>query len=313
MLATRIAALIAAVAVFAGCSSHQAGNPPATPKTPQARLDGLYHLVSGKTVLASEIFQQGQPPLDQQWAFRSACSDVCTATATMVSTTGDEQVRVFDYVDGRWTRTVEQPKQASCDLNGQHFDTTMWVRWSVQPQPDGTLTGTIANVGTDACQYVQEFSVTLTRVGDAPANANLPDPAAQPKPRSSVAQGLRGRYLQTATVRGQEYDTATQYWQVTTVCVRSGDSCATYLVGPPAPDNGPPQFASYTFANGKWTQSGVSVSQDCGTGVRNIIFTLPAAPVPNPIAAIVGEGQIDYTGNCPAHTVEDYQLQHTGD
>jgi hypothetical protein len=314
ILATRIVTALAVIASIGGCSSHQPGNSgthAGTPQSPQARLDGLYHLVSGKTVLSSETWQQGA--LDQQWAFRSACSDVCIATAKLVSASNDDQVRVLDYVDGHWTRTVEQAKQASCDLNGQHFDTTMWVRWSVQLQTDGTLTGTIANIGTDACQYIQEFAVTLTRIGDAPANANLPDPATQPKPRSSVAQGLRGKYLQTAAVRGREFDTATQNWQATTSCVRGGDRCVTYLVAAPVPENGPVGLASYTFGDGKWTQSGVPVSQECGPGVRNITFSPPAPPVHAPIAAVVGEGRIDYSGSCPPHAVEDYQLQHVGD
>jgi hypothetical protein len=311
-------ALFVALAVFAGCSSsHPRISAPtsSTPKPPQARIDGLYHLVSDKTMKNNGVAQPDSQPFDEQWAFRSGCFDGgCTAAARKVTDANDQPPQTFDFVDGYWTTTVERANGSNCAPNGPEINTALWMMWSLQAQSDGTLVGTITNIAVDACQYFDEYQVTLNRVGDAPANANLPDPAASPPLSPSVAQGFRGEYSETDTVRGSQ-STGTAAYHVTTDCLRSGDRCVSYAIGDPVPDGGGVLlFASYTFADSKWSTSGVSVTTQCGTGIRNVTFYLPATPVPNPITTLTGEGQIDYTGDkCPAQVLQDYQLRRTGD
>lgn len=312
--AIEMTAAFAALATLVGCSPGQPGGSATTsalPKPPPAKLDGLYRIVSDKTMTENEVSQDDPHKFDERWVFRSGCTDICTATAKKVA--DDAQLRVFDYINGSWTTTADVPDGADCTPNKQQFLSVLWTIWSLQPRPDGSLTGTLTNVGTDACQWIKKYSVTLTRIGDAPPNANLPDPAAQPKRGSSVAQQLWGKYTKTATVRDAQTPPLITNFQVTTDCLRNGELCVTYMVGGRGPNNGPLQFASYVFGHGKWLQSGVQVSQDCGPGVRDSSYSPPAPPVPNPITTLTGEAHITYTGSCPPNKFEDYQLQRTGD
>ena len=63
----------------------------------------------------------------------------------------------------------------------------IWVIYTLQPQPDGTLTGDTIRASTDSLCAAKR-SVKFTRTGD-PDLSKVPDPAVLPPHAASPADG----------------------------------------------------------------------------------------------------------------------------
>ena len=73
----------------------------------------------------------------------------------------------------------------------------VWVTFTLQPNPDGTLSGETTRATSNSCSATKR-TVTFTRTGDADVT-KVPDPAALPPRAVSPAQALHGRYHEALT------------------------------------------------------------------------------------------------------------------
>ena len=108
------------------------------------------------------------------YALRSTCTDSgCFATATQLA--DDDPKRksdppvdlVLDYVDGHWQMALRRDDACTdSDIKGPSI-----TAWILQPQPDGTLTGTsyVAMNPSPDCAVATSTPVTVTRQGDVDA------------------------------------------------------------------------------------------------------------------------------------------------
>jgi hypothetical protein len=235
------------------------------------------------------------------WGVRSACRPAgCVATASRLN--GQELTvskLVFDQVGGRWVAVAlasEQCRGATVEV---------WEVFTLQPHPDGTLTGDYSETTSKGCSG--RFTLTFTRIADIDVNG-LPDPAALPPRVMSPAEALRGRYQQvTKYASGQpqdEYDYA-----VTTNCLRAGDRCMSYF-------HSPSISQPLVFAGGQWTWDAEG-DDHCPGGAPTHIkqsaqYPLPQ-PIQDPIPLLTGHGHTEQTGSCPLNTDIDQTFTRTGD
>jgi serine/threonine-protein kinase len=124
------------------------------------------------------------------WAFRSACTaNGCAATGTQLddathqvaNTTDGGQADSLRFVGGYWQGAPVQQRLGCTRPNGQVRATQQeTIAWSLAPQADGTLRGTLTEtVLSDECGAqgaVVRVPVVATRTGDAPAKVALGDP-----------------------------------------------------------------------------------------------------------------------------------------
>jgi serine/threonine-protein kinase len=241
------------------------------------------------------------PPGSETWSLRSACRPGgCVATAarrsgdtTLVSTL------VFDDVGGRWLAVGLG--SGTCD----NAPAERWEVFTLQPHPDGTLTGDYSSTAANTCG--SKRAVTFTRTGDVDVNS-LPDPATQPPRAVSAAEALHGHYHETVTSAGgqDEYD-----YVVRTDCLRTGDRCMSYF-------NNPDRALPLVFADGKWSWDRDAPDTPClpgGTTHAKLAATYPLpAPPQDPITLLTGHGYVENTGLC-AHLpgAFDDNFVRTGD
>jgi serine/threonine protein kinase, bacterial len=197
------AVLIAVAATWSVLYSFQPDTPPASPAlaskpsvpvpttTGGPVLNGTYKLdydQSKRTTNGVAIRHNG--PGTGWWAFRSACTtNGCAATGTALddathqtaSSTDGGQTDTLHFVGGYWQGAPQQDR-LDCNLpNGQGRATQQeTVAWSLAPQTDGTLRGTVTEtvLSTEcgAQGAVVRVPVVATRIGDVPAGVNLVDP-----------------------------------------------------------------------------------------------------------------------------------------
>jgi serine/threonine protein kinase len=224
-------------------------------------------------------------PQKETWNLRSVCgARGCVATASRASGTASfNPTLVFDDVGGRWLAVGVIPKQQCLNK-----DVEVWEVFSLQPRPDGTLTGEYTTIGPAQCD--SQRTVTFTRTGDVRVDL-LNDPASLPARVASPAQALHGRYHDTVTAGGstQEGD-----FSVRTDCLRSGDSCMSYLYRPET-------VKQFVFADRKWSWNTEYDAPCTAVGTSHIKVTadypLPQQPQ-DPIAVLTGHGQSRSTGAC---------------
>ncbi len=222
--------------------------------SPAAELDGTYRMVlsAERTTLNGML----NPPDAQEnviswWAFRSSCnSDGCKATGTNLDKADHELANTnglteeFLFVDDRWvsTLTTDRVPRQTCfydhDQPTEGKD-TISNQFSLAPQPDGTLRGTLTQtVITDECGLaggVISVPVTLTRSGDAPSGVSIADPATatvitspaiQPVAGPSLAGVYRmdidGAGIVVDGVPTPETSKASYWWAFRSVCTASG-------------------------------------------------------------------------------------------
>ena len=242
---------------------------------------------------------EGLPPATETWGVRSVCRPGgCVATASRRS--GDTTVvstLVFDEVGGRWLAVGTGP--GTCD----NAPAERWEVFTLQPHPDGTLSGEYSTVTSNGCG--RKRAVTFTRTADVDLNS-LPDPASQPLRVVSAAEALHGRYHITATYENgqtQEEDLA-----VRTDCLRTGDRCMSYFHNP---DGAVP----LVFAGGQWTRNDEFDNPCPGGGTTHSKITaqypLPQ-PLQDPITLLTGHGRREETGACTSNDFDDKYVR-TGD
>lgn len=165
------------------------GPAPATPGGPA--LNGTYKLdydQSKRTTNGVSIRHSG--PTTDWWAFRSVCTaNGCAATGARLddathqtASTAGGPTDTLHFVGGYWQGAPQQARLGCTQPSGQVRATQQEsIAWSLAPQADGTLRGTVTEtVLSNECGAqgaVVRVPVVGTRVGDVPAGANLADPA----------------------------------------------------------------------------------------------------------------------------------------
>ncbi|MFZ0714205.1 serine/threonine-protein kinase [Mycobacterium sp.] len=303
------ALLLVAAAVFAGVTFVQhhdrAGSTPSTATAATAHaFSGTYRADYGPGTDLEGKGVAGAPPMTGTWDVRSTCgSGGCIATASYVGGSGVVLVSdlVFDQVGGSWLAVGLG--STSCN----DAPTEVWVVFTLQPQPDGTLTGDTTRSTTNSCSTAKR-TVTFTRTGD-PDLAKVPDPAALPPRAASPSTALRGRYHETITYANGGSAPGQDDLTVRTVCLRTGDRCMSLFH---AIDGVVP----LVFSGGKWTRNDEGTVPCNLGGTVNIKlsaeYPLPD-PLQDPIPLLIGHGHNVTTGSaCAGGDFED-KFERTGD
>ncbi len=247
----------------------------------------------------------GAPPTTGTWDVRSACgSGGCVATASYTGTSAMPLVSnlEFDQVGGSWLAVG----LGSASCNGAP-PTELWVVYTLQPQPDGTLTGDTTRFTPNGCGAAK-LTVTFTRTGD-PDLSKVPDPAALPPRVTSPATALRGRYHETVTMANGDVQPGGPDLTVRTVCLRTGERCMSLFH---AVDGVVP----LVFGGKQWTRDEEATEPCVLGGTTNIKLTAeyPEPDLPrDPIPLLTGHGQQIMTGSaCTGGELED-KFERTGD
>jgi serine/threonine protein kinase len=301
-------ALIGVVAVIAlsdtGDSTHPPGgqNKTALPNT--GPFTGTFTADEGPMVdILGKAVPNASSLAKETWNLRSTCgSSGCVATASKSTGpfSGHPSKLVFDQVAGRWIAV------ALGTLKCHGHDTEEWQYVSLQPNPDGSMSGDWVS---DYGDCYSKRSVTFTRTGDTDV-ASLPDPAREPARVVSPAQGLYGVYHSKVTFSNggppQEVDYRGQ-----TVCLRTGERCLSRFVATDSSGG-----LLFTFANGSWTRSDER-DAPCADGHTSHMKISGEFPAPNPpqdpVMQLTGHGYLESSGS--ACKSSDYQqvLDRTGD
>lgn len=273
--------------------------PTTVPPTP-GPLNGIYRADFG---VATDLDGNGRGPAPTtvNYGLRSVCrGSPCVATASKLN--GDSTFPaqlVFDEVDGRWLGVAfgaEQCRRAS---------TQYWQVFTLQPGPDGTLSGELRATSANTCRYKR--TVTFTRTDDVDVNA-VADPALLPARVASPAEALRGSYrVQRSYPDGTPSQPADEV--VTTVCTRTGERCMSYF-------HGPVSDIPLVFADGIWTLAEEADYQCPAGGTLHFSvtgrFPLPQPPQ-DPISLLSGSGHQEQTGACSVNTDFTQTFTRTGD
>jgi serine/threonine-protein kinase len=308
MITAAIALLVVAAAVFAGVTFAQHRNrsgtaPPVATATPHT-FDGTYRANYGPGTDLDGKPIAGAPAMAAAWGVRSVCrAGGCVATASYLGGGGIVLVSdlVFDQVGGSWIAVG----LGSTQCNDAPVE--VWAVFTLQPQPDGTLSGETSRGTTNSCN-ASKRTVTFTRTGD-PDTAKVPDPAGLPPRAVSPASALHGRYHETITYANGGSAPGQDDLTVHTECLRTGDRCMSMFH---APDGVVP----LVFAAGKWTRDDVG-TVPCNLGGTTQIKITAQYPLPedlqDPIPVLVGHGSNVSTGSaCSGGDFED-KFVRTGD
>jgi serine/threonine-protein kinase len=304
------------IAVLAACGDRgsSAGSKVAKPSAPS--FQGIYRFdFDGTQQLAG-----GEPkptkPRTRLYALRSTCTDSgCIATATKLADDNPKQKSdppvelVLDYVDGHWqTALRDNGACADSDIKGPSL-----TAWILQPQPDGTLSGTsyVAMNPSPDCAVATSTPVTVTRQSDVDAGISVADPGKQAARSPSAPEGLAGHYNETSVLQGSSKPGVRRV-AMQTMCVRNTDQCTTfksYLA------EGTTVVNSLLFNNGKWLLDKRTEVKcpDGGTAktVQHEEYALPQ-PVSHPLPRVTGSIRFDAADPCPAQQL-DISLERTGD
>ncbi|OJZ71704.1 nuclease PIN [Mycobacterium paraffinicum] len=194
------AMLIAVAATWSVLYSFEPDAPPAAPalaskpsvpaptRSGGPTLSGSYRLdydQGKRTTNGVAIRHDG--PAAGWWAFRSVCTtNGCAATGAQLDNathqTANGPTDTLRFVGGYWQGAPQQERMDCTPPNGQANATQQeTLAWSLAPQADGTLRGTVTEtVLSNECGAqgaVVRVPVVATRVGDVPAGVNLGDPA----------------------------------------------------------------------------------------------------------------------------------------
>ncbi len=300
--------LIVAAGIFAGVTlSHhnRTGTAPSTTATANAHtFSGTYRADYGPGTDLEGKPVAGAPAMTANWGVRSTCGPGgCVATASYLGGSGIVLVSnlEFDEVGGNWVAVG----LGSTTCNDAPVE--VWVIFTLQPHPDGTLSGETIRTTTNSCSSGKR-TVTFTRTGD-PDVAKVPDPAALPPRAVSPAGALRGRYHEAITYANGNSAPGQDDVTVRTECLRTGDRCMSLFH---APDGVVP----LVFSSGKWTRDDEG-TVPCNLGGTVHIKITAEYPLPDPlqdpIPVLIGHGQNVSTGSpCLGGDFED-KFVRTGD
>jgi serine/threonine-protein kinase len=307
---TLVALLIVAAGVFAGVTfvQHRSRAGTTTSATAAATaahtFTGTYRADYGPGTDLEGKAAAGAPAMTATWAVRSACgAGGCVANASYTGGSGIVLVSnlVFDEIGGSWIAVGLGSTQCN------NAPAEVWVVFTLQPQPDGTLSGETTRSTTNSCSTAKR-TVTFTRTGD-PDISKVPDPAALPPRSASPASALHGRYHEAITYSNGNSAPGQDDVIVRTECLRSGDRCMSLFH---APDGVVP----LVFAGGKWTRDDEGTVA-CNLGGMTQIKITAEYPLPadlqDPIPLLTGQGQNVSTGSaCSGGDFED-KFVRTGD
>jgi serine/threonine-protein kinase len=275
-----VALLIIAGGVFATVQLTRRDNQPTSAAANAGQFTGTYRADYGPGTDLEDKPVPNAPATTSGWAIRSTCgASGCMATAANISDGGIALLSnlTFDQLAGAWVAVGLASAQCG------EAPAELWVVYTLQPRPDGTLTGETVRAATDgAC--AAKRTVKFTRTGEPDLN-KVPDPTVLPPRSVSPADALRGSYGQTTTftkgnvVRGKGLT-------VNTYCLRTGDRCMSLF-------HGPDGVVTLMFANDKWTrdEGGTSVCRDGGTAQMTVTAEYPLPEqLEDPIPVLTGRG-----------------------
>jgi Protein kinase domain len=263
-----------------------AAPPPKTPAPNTGPLTGVY-----RANFARIGSIEGEPapnvaPTIETWGISSVCRPAgCVATASRL--TGESMqvpTIVLDQVGGSWMAV--SVSTSTCPNN--NLEGELWETLTLQPRPDGTLSGEATEIMDKGC--ANKRSVTFTRTEDVDVNS-LPAPATLPPRVVSPAEALHGRYHQTS-IQPNGFKEQNDY-VVRSDCLRTGDRCMSLFHTPPV------AALALVFDRGTWTYDH-EFDARCSKGgmshVRIVVpFPLPQPPQ-DPVTLIAGHGHEDVTG-----------------
>ena len=299
-------ALIFAAAVFAGVTlvGHHDRPAPTAPIVTAHTFSGTYRADYGPGTDLEGKPATGAPAMTGTWDVRSTCGAAgCIATASYTGGSGIVLVSnlVFDEVGANWVAVGLG--STSCN----DAPTEVWVVFTLQPQPDGTLTGETTRSTINSCSAAKR-TVTFTRTGD-PDLARVPDPASLPPRAASPSTALHGRYHETITYANGGSAPGQDDLMVRTVCLRTGERCMSLFH---AIDGVVP----LVFSGNKWTRDDEG-TVPCNLGGTAHIKLSAEYPLPDPlqdpISLLTGHGHNETTGStCAGGAFED-KFERTGD
>ena len=184
----------------------------------------------------------------------------------------------------------------------------IWVVYSLQPHPDGTLSGESVRASTNSACAAKR-TVKFTRTGDADPN-KVADPAVLPTRSTSPADALRGRYRETTTFTNATV-VPPRLLTANTYCLRTGDRCMSLF-------HGPDGAVTLMFANDKWTRNeqGTTIAAQAARRRSRPTRSIRCpTQMDDPIAVLTGHGNVVVApgGACTGGGEFDDRFERTGD
>jgi hypothetical protein len=220
---------------------------------------------------------------------------------------------IFDDLGGQWISVGTAPSTSAEISKGLHagceqgLSPEVWETVSLQPQPNGTLTGQYEVTNANNCNTSR--TINLTRTGDVDIAA-IEDPAALPPRKPSPAAGFRGHYRYSSSRQGGASHEVVG--SVQTRCLRTVERCMSYF-------NEVSSAEPFVFADGQWIlhyNAPVSCGSAAGPRVRidrSATMELPM-PTSDPIDVLVGHGHEEVSsGPCNGNQDYDLRFERTGD
>lgn len=295
---------VIAVVEFTGDDKPAATAPPAP--AGGSAFTGNYRADYGPGTDLEDKPVANAPATTSNWGVRSECgASGCVATAANISDGGGALLSnlTFDLLGGTWVAVG----LASTPCGGEE-PSELWVVFTLQPHPDGTLSGETVRVSTDgAC--AAKRTVKFTRTGEPDVN-KVPDPAVLPPRSVTAAEGLRGSYHETTTFTNGNV-VAGKTLSADTYCLRTGDRCMSLFH---ASDG----VITLIFADDNWTRNGRGTTPCPGGGTAEMTITAEY-PMPtqldDPIALLTGRGTqtIAAGGGCTGGGDFQDRFERTGD
>lgn len=315
-----VCAIAFSIALLAACADRGSptgssnGSPKAQPSAPS--LDGTYRFDFDGTEQLAGGTPKPTKSRSRNYALRSTCTDSgCVATATKLADDDPKKKSptpvdlVLDYVDGYWQMALREDIACS-DSEAKGTSITAWI---LQPQPDGTLSGTsyVAMNPSPDCAVATQTPLTAKRLSDVDKSISVADPGKQARRSPSAPEGLTGHYDETSVLRDSSRP-GVRRLAMQTMCVRNTDQCATFrsFTG-----SATAIVNSLMFSNGKWLLD-QRTEVNCPNGataktVKHEEYALPQ-PVSQPLARVTGSVRFDVADACPAQQL-DISLERTGD
>jgi hypothetical protein len=303
-----IVTLIAAGGVVAVVELTKDEEPSAGPPSAAASVGdftGTYRADYGPGTDLEDKPVPNAPATTSNWAVRSTCgASGCAATAANVSGIGMALLSnlTFDQLGGAWVAVGLASAQCG-DAPAE-----VWVVLTLQPHPDGTLSGETIRASTNgAC--AAKRTVKFTRTGDPDLN-KVPDPAVLPPRSVTPADALRGSYRQTTTFANGNV-VAGKTLTANTYCLRTGDRCMSLF-------HGPDGVVTLMFSDDKWTRNEQGTASCPAGGTAHVIITAEypmPAQLDDPIALLTGRGSQSVAGGGACTGGGDFEdkFERTGD
>jgi serine/threonine-protein kinase len=273
-----------------------------TPNT--GPFTGMYRADFGPLSTIAGVADPSAQPSTATYGLRSVCRPTgCVATGSRLS--GDSSFAPtveFDEVGGSWLAVTLASQQ--CRDNP---DAEAWQVFTLQPQPDGRLTGDWTGTTGNACEA--KHTVTFTRTGDVDIDS-IPDPTNLAPRVVSPAEALHGNYHQARTFTDGQKQQPSDF-VVTTNCLRAGDRCMSYF------HNQLGIVQPLVYADGSWALA-TEFDAKCPTTGQSMRvkktgrYPLPK-PLQNPITLLTGRGVQEQAQPCAVTIAFDETITRTGD